>query len=104
MVVALAAETQTIWWITLGLGAVVAVVVVALLHALLRAVKQVERNVIVLWNTATSVARNTATSWQLASTGEALDAIKTEAMRHDALLSTDGRSRQEPPNRTESWL
>ncbi|SFB57000.1 hypothetical protein SAMN05216266_12089 [Amycolatopsis marina] len=103
MVVALAAETKTIWWITLGLGAVVAVVVVALLHALLRAVKQVERNVIVLWNTATSVARNTATSWQLASTGEALDAIKTEAMRHDALLSTDGRSRQEPLNRTESW-
>lgn len=88
MTVALASETQNIWWITLGVGLVVALVVVALLSALLAAVVRIERNVIVLWNTATTVARNTATSWMLGETAGALDKIKAEALRHDALLTT----------------
>jgi hypothetical protein len=103
MVVALAAETRTIWWITLGLGAVVAAVVVVLLHLLLRAVIQVEASVTSLWDVATRVARNTATSWQLGSTAKGLDAIKSEALRHDALLSTDGHSTREQLSSTESW-
>jgi len=86
-VVALAAETQTLWWITLAVGLVVAIVVVVLLQLLFAAVKRIERNVIVLWNTATTVARNTATSWLLGGTATALDELKAEALRHDALLS-----------------
>lgn len=87
---ALADDTQTLWWITLGIGLVVAVVVVVLLQLLLNAVDKVERTVITLWDTATTVARNTATSWQLGSTGDQLDRIKAEALRHDALLSGGG--------------
>lgn len=87
---ALAEDTQVLWWVTLGIGLVVAVVVVILLQLLLNAVGTVERNIITLWDTATTVARNTATSWQLDSTGDQLDEIKAEALRHDALLSTHG--------------
>lgn len=100
MTVALAAETQTLWWITLIVGFVVAVVVVLLLQLLLTAVKRIERNVIVLWNTATTVARNTATSWLLGETATTLDALKAEALRHDALLSgvsPDGAAHRKEP-------
>lgn len=88
MIIALATETQALWWVTLGIGLVVAVVVVVLLQLLLAAVKQIETNVKVLWHTATTVARNTATSWQLGETAAALDQVKAEALRHDALLTT----------------
>jgi hypothetical protein len=84
---ALPSEVQTIWWVTLGLGAVVALVVLALLHLLRRAVARIERNAEVLWQTATTVARNTATTWLLEETAETVEEIKKEALRHDALLS-----------------
>ncbi|MPY98673.1 MAG: hypothetical protein GEU97_11880 [Actinophytocola sp.] len=96
---ALSDDTQVLWWVTLGVGLVVAVVVVILLQLLLNAVGAVERNVITLWDTATTVARNTATSWQLDSTGDQLDALKAEALRHDALLSGGGDgSGSRPPS------
>lgn len=97
---ALAGETQVIWWVTLGIGLVVAVVVVALLHMLLSAVNAVRGNVTTLWDTATGVARNTATSWQLERTATMLDELKTEATRHDALLSGDGTGQ---PSEKGAW-
>lgn len=86
-VAALAPEVQRLWWITLGVGLVVAAVVVLLLQLLLRAVERIERNVIVLWQTATTVARNTATTWLLGETATALAQLKAEALRHDALFA-----------------
>jgi hypothetical protein len=88
MLAKLAPEVERLWWITLGVGLVVAAVVTLLLHLLLGAVKRIERNVTVLWQTATTVARNTATSWQLGTTAQTLEEIKAEALRHDALLTT----------------
>lgn len=84
---ALAPEVQRIWWVTLGVGLVVAAVVVLLLHLLLRAVERIEHNVVALWQTATTVARNTATSWLLGETAATLEELKTEASRHDRLLT-----------------
>ncbi len=84
---ALPDDVQQIWWITLGVGLVVAAVVVALLQMLLNAVTLVQRNVEQLWQTATTVARNTATTWQLDQTADALEALKAEALQHDALLA-----------------
>jgi hypothetical protein len=89
---ALPGDVQTLWWVTLGAGLVVAIVVVVLLQTLLNAVRRVERNVITLWETATTVARNTATTWMLNETAEALDEIKAEAARHDQLLTRLGES------------
>lgn len=89
-------DTQIIWWVTLGIGLVVAIVVVTLLQMLLSTVNRIDTNVAVLWQTATTVARNTATSWQLGETAETLDEVQAEALRHDALLSGATPS-TEPP-------
>jgi hypothetical protein len=88
---ALPSEVETIWWVTLGVGLIVALVVVVLLQLLLNAVKEVERNVIRLWETATTVARNTATSWLLGQTGDGLEQIKKEALKHDEFLRGMGQ-------------
>jgi hypothetical protein len=104
-VAALAPEVQRIWWITLGVGVVVAVVVVVLLQRLLRAVERIEHNVVALWQTATTVARNTATTWLLGDTATALDQLKAEALRHDALLSAKAAALPDgarPPMRGEA--
>lgn len=87
MTIALEPLTQTFWWVTLGVGAVVAVVVLILLQFLLLAVIKIEENVKVLWQTATTVARNTATSWMLGDTADGLEDLKAEAVRHDVFLS-----------------
>jgi len=88
-------DVLLLWWLALGIALFVVVpVVVFLLHRLLRTVDRVQRSVIDLWNTATTVARNTATTWQLGGTGDALEALKAEALRHDALL--DAASKPSP--------
>ncbi|MDP8958859.1 MAG: hypothetical protein M3N51_06590 [Actinomycetota bacterium] len=81
----------TLWWIALGLGLVVALVAVALLQTLLRAVGQIEREVQAAWEAGTRVAANTATTWMLGQTPQAVAELKEEALRHDAFLSSRGR-------------
>jgi hypothetical protein len=94
---ALPDDVLFLWWLALGIALFVVVpVVVVLLHRLLRTVGRVERSVIALWNTATTVARNTATTWQLGGTGDALDALKAEALRHDALLEAASQPAPQP--------
>lgn len=87
-VLALVAEYQTFWWIALGTGAVVLVVVIALLTILLRTVQRIDDGVREVWETATRLASNTATTWQLRETAGALEEIKAEALRHDELLQS----------------
>lgn len=85
-VIALAETYQTMWVIALVAGLVVLLAVVALLTVLLRFVQRIDRNVREVWETATRLASNTATTWQLKETADALEEIKTEALRHAELL------------------
>ncbi|MGH1491435.1 MAG: hypothetical protein ACRBK7_18895 [Acidimicrobiales bacterium] len=78
--------THTLWWITLAAGLVVAVVAIVLLQLFLNQVRRVERGSLEVWETATTVARNTATTWMLAQTPVRLDRLTEEALRHDAFL------------------
>jgi len=75
------------WWLALGLGLVVAVVAVILLHLLLRQVKRVERAAEKVWSAGKQVAANTATTWLLDATADRLDSLIEEAGRHQQLLS-----------------
>jgi type II secretory pathway component PulF len=59
---------QTLWWITLGVGLVVALVVWALLELLRRTVKEVDRAVSDVWTMGKRVAQNTQTSYLLNTT------------------------------------
>jgi type II secretory pathway component PulF len=61
---------QTLWWITLAVGLVVAVVVWILLERLRRAVNRVDEGVTVLWTMGKRVAQNTSTTYLLNTTKE----------------------------------
>ena len=87
MELALAAQEITMWQVALGLGVVVLLVVVALLSALMKIIRNIDQGVKGVWETATRVAANTATTWQLKETASTLEEIKREALRHDELLS-----------------
>ena len=79
-------ETQMWWWITLGIGLVVAIVVTILLHLLYRAVVRIDENVLDVWNMGKQVARNTATTWILGQTPRIAEEIKEEALKHAEFL------------------
>lgn len=79
-------STNAVWWMTLALGLVVALVAVVLLHTFLRQVHRIERGSDAIWEAGKQVARNTATSWMLQQTNVRLDDLTEEALRHDALL------------------
>lgn len=82
-------STHAIWWMTLGLGLVVALVAVVLLQLFYRQVRRIEDGSLAIWEMGKQVARNTATTWMLHQTTVRLDALTDEALRHDAFL--DGK-------------
>ena len=68
MTVLAMSTNQTLWWITLAVGLVVAVVVWILLERLRRGVDQVDRDVSDLWTMGKRVAQNTSTTYLLQTT------------------------------------
>ena len=71
---------QTLWWLTLGVGLVVALVVWGLLELLRRSVIEVERAVDDVWTMGKRLAQNTATTHTLLTTkargGELLEELE----------------------------
>lgn len=78
------------WWITLGLGLVVALVAVVLLHLFYTQVRRIEAGSEAIWEAGKQVARNTATTWMLHQTTVRLDALTEEALKHNDFLDTVG--------------
>ena len=68
MIVLALSTNQTAWWITLGVGLVVALVVWALLELLRRTVNQVQEAVSDVWTMGKRVAQNTQTTHLLQTT------------------------------------
>jgi hypothetical protein len=86
------------WWIAIGMGFVVVLVVIVLLSLLIGFVTDIDRNVKSLWNMATRVARNTATTWMLQQTATATAALRDETARHaQALTALAGPTNQTVP-------
>ncbi len=79
-------STHALWWMTLGIGLVVALVAVGLLQIFYRQVRRIESGSGAIWKTGKQVARNTATTWMLQQTTVRLDGLTEEAMLHDAFL------------------
>ncbi len=88
MMLSLAKEHVTMWWISIGIGFVVVLVVITLLSLLIGLVVDIDRNVKSLWNIATRLARNTATTWMLQQTAAATAALNDETARHAQALSS----------------
>ena len=89
-VLALQSEHVTFWWITLGMGAVVVVAVIVLLSLLVSFVDDIDRNLKDVWDTATRLAANTATTWMLQQTAARTEELGAEVRRHADLLSAKG--------------
>lgn len=79
-------STNAVWWMTLGIGLVVAVIAVVLLQLFYRQVRRIEAGSEAIWQAGKEVARNTATTWMLHQTTVRLDGLTDEALRHDAFL------------------
>lgn len=75
---------QELWWITLGVGLVVAVVVWVLLERLRRAVEEVDRSVDVLWTMGKRLAQNTSTTYLFSTTKERGVELLEELEEHRA--------------------
>jgi hypothetical protein len=82
-VIALSAN-ETAWWITLGVGLVVALVVWALLEILRRTVNEVERAVDDVWTMGKRLAQNTATTHLLPTTKARGVELLEEVQQHGA--------------------
>jgi predicted permease len=92
MIVPLAVSGHTYWWIALAIGLAAALIVAALLIALIRSVRSIEKSVDGLLVVATSVAGNTANIPQLEATAPVLAMIVEEAVVQDGYMNalTDG--------------
>jgi hypothetical protein len=91
MVLALATEEITFWQVMLAIGAVVIVVVIALLSLLLYLVGSIEAGVQRLWDVAQGVRGNTANIKIALAVADTLDEIADEARRHAQLLGVGAR-------------
>ncbi len=78
-------DNQVAWWVTLGVGLVVAVVVWALLEKLRRTVNEVEAGVDELWEMGQRVAQNTQTTHLLGTTVARGTELVEEVERHREL-------------------
>jgi hypothetical protein len=72
--------------VTLGLGAVVISAVILLLSLLVTFVDDIDKNVREVWDTATRVAQNTATTWMLNQAGTLTGELRQEVRRHGELF------------------
>ena len=79
-------STEAMWWLTLGIGLVIALVAVALLHTFYLQVRRIEAGSEAIWEAGKQVARNTATTWMLHQTTVRLDGLTEEALKHNAFL------------------
>jgi uncharacterized protein HemY len=88
MIVVALTTNQSLWWITLAVGLVVALVVWFLLERLRREVFEVERSVSEVWTMGKRVAQNTSTTYLLSTTKERGVELVEELGHHAAAAST----------------
>ena len=86
MTLALQQEHITFWWISIGMGWVVIAAVIVLLSLLVSLVNDIDENLKDAWNTATRLAANTATTWQLHHTAARAQELAKEVGKHADLL------------------
>ena len=71
----LSMSTTDLWWLSLGIGAVVLVVVAALLILIVAAANRIDRHAAAIWAAGKDIATNTIQIWQLQKTNETASQI-----------------------------
>jgi predicted permease len=85
---ALAHEHITMWWVTLGMGFVVVLVVIVLLSLLVSFVNDIDTDTKSILNTAGGIAGNTGKIPALGQTAELCGVLRDELGRHAAVLGS----------------
>ena len=96
VMVALADSERTLWYVTLALGLVVALVVAGMLLVLLGLLRRIETSVTGLLGSAGKVAENTANIPQLEATAPVLEQIAAEGVVQDAYMNALSQGYGEP--------
>jgi hypothetical protein len=86
--IALAQDNITMWWITVGMGCVVVLVVIVLLSLLLAFVNDIDRGVRQALDTAGGIAINTSQIPELGQTAELAGVLRDELARHAQTLAS----------------
>ena len=75
--------TQELWWLALGLGAVVVVVVAVLLGMVIAAARSIDRHAHQVWIEGKKIAGNTVSIWLLEQVDGRLESLveAAEALR-----------------------
>jgi len=82
MIISTLSDNQNAWVITLVVGVVVLLVVIALLEILRRTVVKLNDDLWRTWVSGKAVVKNTATSYQLKNTRQAGAALVEELRNH----------------------
>ena len=96
VVVALADSERTLWYVTLAVGLVVALVVAAMLLMLLNLLRRIQAGVTGLLGSAGKVAENTANIPQLEATAPVLEQIAAEGVVQDGYMNALSQGYGEP--------
>jgi hypothetical protein len=92
IVVSLTSAVETAWWVSLGVGLVVALVVWFLLEWLRRTVNEVDAAVTLVWTMGKRLAQNTQTTHLLVTTRARGAELAEELEEHRALAREERRS------------
>ena len=96
VVVALADSERTLWYVTLAVGLVVALVVAAMLVMLLNLLRRIQAGVTGLLGSAGKVAENTANIPRLEATAPVLEQIAAEGVVQDGYMNALSQGYGEP--------
>ena len=96
VVVALADSERTLWYVTLAVGLVVALVVAAMLLMLLNLLRRIQAGVTCLLGSAGKVAGNTANIPRLEATAPVLEQIAAEGVVQDGYMNALSQGYGEP--------
>jgi hypothetical protein len=80
-------EQITIWWVAIGIGVVVDLVVIALLNLLVRFVQDIDEGVDGVVAVIRRAADNTSQTRLIAETADAVDTVLAEGLQHHLFLT-----------------
>jgi hypothetical protein len=96
VMVALASSERTLWYVTLALGLVVALVVAGMLVMLLNLLGRIQSSVTGLLGAAGKVGENTSNIPQLEATAPVLEQIAAEGVVQDGYMNALSQGYGEP--------
>jgi hypothetical protein len=96
VMVALASSERTLWYVTLAVGLVVALVVAGMLLTLLNLLGRIQAAVTGLLGSAGKVAENTSNIPQLEATASVLEQIAAEGVVQDGYMNALSQGYGEP--------